>query len=480
MNFTNCLYSFMVNTDNMADRQPTLGKLLATYNRRSPLKHELEVRVCYKRLDVSNVGAQLFESVLHDLQLRASSAVTRETVDMFCNDLRVVRTDDGSVVVEKKTRVMHCFDLNTSIPFANLKWSLATEDPQAIPPPTVKPIMSRHKTVHAFSVCGGRWKLVMSRVVTDRGYRTYEIEVEHTSPTHLVRPSECMRVTEYLERLLAGRLEPRIVRMVNALIGRGYDRFAPTLEWSMNKPVNLKASHVHAVTAPGAYSCFRKVDGVRTLMFSRNKVVHVFSETSRVQTFQTRIPDGTILDAECVRGKFHVFDILVHMWRDVRKLPFTTRREILSKIPHDTYIDILAPTDDFEAASRWIAAADTDGIVFVPNAEPYRNTCTYKYKRPCDLTIDFYVSDSRIYTVNAEGNHVEFTAARVAASEISEFMDKRIVEFAYDKDECKFVPVRMRADKVRPNYIDVAHDVWTDIQSPLDLSEFLASGTKNE
>ncbi len=453
----------------------SIDNLLETYNT-DHVKYELEVRVCYKDHDISNVGPQLFESVLHDLQKYSVASVVHETVDIYDKDVRIVNSVGEPQRIETKTRLMK-YRTDTEIPYANLKWVLSSEilaDNWNASGNAAKCRMSRHKTVYTFDIHDS-WKLVLARVVTDTGSKSYEIEAECVAPS--VADTDYRFITVYLERMLRFRSEPHIVRQVNLLIGRGY-RFAPGLQWNMNKPVNLKASHN---VTPLTYRYFLKMDGVRYILFSFKNTVYIFNETSRIHAYDTVLPHGLILDAEHVGDTFYIFDIMVCNWRDVRNLPFHRRYAMLQNLKLDEYMKVLDASDDFGAARRHIetmsSTSTIDGIVFVPLNEPYKNKVTYKYKLHHDLTIDFYTDNGRIFVFDAQDKHVEFTDPitnePIPTTEIPVFMDKRIVEFRYDTSAKKFEPIRIRADKTRPNFITVAYDIWDDIQNPMDIMAFL-------
>jgi len=50
----------------------------------------------------------------------------------------------------------------------------------------------------------------------------------------------------------------------------------------------------------------------------------------------------------------------------------------------------------------------------------------------------------------------------------SELPNGTVVEYGWDYDKNLFIPHRVRFDKTKPNTIDIAEDVWMDIQNPLD------------
>ena len=54
-----------------------------------------------------------------------------------------------------------------------------------------------------------------------------------------------------------------------------------------------------------------------------------------------------------------------------------------------------------------------------------------------------------------------------------EYEEGDVVEFTFDKDNQKFIGLRKRGDKLKPNFIKVALDVWYDIFNEIDIISFI-------
>lgn len=112
----------------------------------------------------------------------------------------------------------------------------------------------------------------------------------------------------------------------------------------------------------------------------------------------------------------------------------------------------------------------TDGLIFQPLSEVYVNISTFKWKP--NPTIDFIVIDGKLYSwdkalrknVPFVGNYVQ----KYSPSETYENLsNNQVYEFEWDPSNETFKMLRNRADKLYPNEINVAKDVWNDIHIPI-------------
>jgi hypothetical protein len=53
------------------------------------------------------------------------------------------------------------------------------------------------------------------------------------------------------------------------------------------------------------------------------------------------------------------------------------------------------------------------------------------------------------------------------------FKKNDIVEFEWNSENKKFLPIRIRNDKIKPNFIEVARNIWNEIVNPITEKEFL-------
>jgi hypothetical protein len=138
---------------------------------------------------------------------------------------------------------------------------------------------------------------------------------------------------------------------------------------------------------------------------------------------------------------------------------------------------------------------ETDGLVFIPSYLPYspKDTLAKKWKDPSHLTIDFlydncsegvtlYIS-SKIVTKKAGTSSEHYInkafegtlrfpwngSYEKVFADGTEAILGQIIEFQWleDKDNSRFIPIRVRDDKDFPSSIVAATDTWNLIHSPI-------------
>jgi len=279
------------------------------------------------------------------------------------------------------------------------------------------------------------------------------------------------------------------------------------------------------------YSVTHKADGQRKLLvFHTTGIWLVMSPYSLNRISNTEIPTltGTILDGEYIPPDkrlagapksliwYLTFDCLA--WNNdnsIQKHPHGKRMnhaqavtELLKTnliyINTKTFRNFGTPQEFFTIMRDMFREQEhlsykQDGFMFTPvntvynphtDTKPlYRRVLTdwvdiCKWKPKDQLTIDFKIqwkagpqgSTIRLY-VNEKGKPVLFQGTKIFP-----YRDKvdhqhritaglpngTIVEYGWDYQRELLIPHRVRHDKTKPNKIDIAEDVWMDIQRPLD------------
>lgn len=139
---------------------------------------------------------------------------------------------------------------------------------------------------------------------------------------------------------------------------------------------------------------------------------------------------------------------------------------------------------------------ETDGIVFTPNTiynpEESENkefvSSILKWKPENMLTIDFKFINNEPYSYSRETKKLEkFMGTEenplpneyeiLIPNEI-ESIDDKVVETFYNKNENRFLIIKVRHDKITPNLDWVSKDIWNDLFDP--ISEDVIRGKKIE
>lgn len=437
-------------------------------------KSEVEAKVCFqynkaKKL-VSNVNIHEFQGIKYDLLKIYANEFKHyfQTVEIFDNKFRritTITTQSTTVVWDIKTRIEQEIQ-PTCIPFVFIKWTHSHEE--IIPSPS-PPFLHSPSCVRRKNVCKIRYNSDWDIYCTIVNGNTYEIEIEYTGTT----TPDLTQINTLITNLFKDRFESKIIKQLNYMV---CGRQVPYLNWCVNKPINLKFDMWSSMI--NTYGFFLKMDGIRYLLFSFKNKLYAINESLRIQVFEdTRVPHGTILDAELVNDTFHVFDILFYNGNDIRNKDMHFRSIILKQVPYDLNMEYTELETDFNIIMHYIVSGFpdyTDGIIFCPLNEVYKNKVTFKYKPTHLLTIDFLIKSDALYAVDSNGDYIAFKGTDMYPYKFKldeSYIIDSITEFQYKDD--KFIPLKIRHDKIKPNYIEVALDIWEDVNNPIDLSSFL-------
>lgn len=433
---------------------------------------EIEAKVCFqfntKKKHVSNVNIHEFQGIKHDLLLEFVSENYYEVVTIYNDGVRKIERDGHDPWYEKKTRINQ-FVKPTSLSYLFIKWTHSQESFLGDFQNNSNVLLIRRKNVCKIKY-NNDWDIYLTMV---NGYNC-EFEIEYTGK-NLPDEQQIQQVNNLIFKLFNNRCESKIIRQFNLLTS---GKPTPYLNWCVNKPINLKFDMWSKMS--NDYGFYLKMDGIRYLLYSNYGKLYALNETSRIMVYNnTRIPHNTVLDSEFINDTFHVFDVLVFNGNDLRQKDMYFRNVILNNIPYDLNMEYTELSTDYNLIWHYIICGlpeHTDGIVFFPLDEPYKNKCTYKYKPPELLTIDFLIKEDGLYAVDDDGNLILFKGTSMYPYKFNNLLSNdwkidSIVEFTFKDDQ--FIPIRIRHDKIKPNYIGVALDVWEDVNNPIDLTSFI-------
>lgn len=229
-----------------------------------------------------------------------------------------------------------------------------------------------------------------------------------------------------------------------------------------------------------------KYDGVRFFLFfdKITKKAYLVNNFDIIYfgEYSNQYLDNIVLDGEFIDGEFYAFDAFTGPnGINAKELPFSERLKIVKSSVNSATnpkIKELPNWDNLALGILNIARAsdgkETDGLIFTSKDDKYFGK-NYKYKPTSLLTIDFHVAPGGILqSYNNEGVLVPFTGnAQFPFSGTVDSSLKRIHEFRWNAVDKVFEEIRERPDKKKPNHIDVANNVWNDINTPINENEFL-------
>jgi len=448
--------------------------------------------------------AAVFHRVVEAYARRAApdNVSEAETVEYLFPDERVIcDAKTGQIVHRLSKRLVHKKD----IPEYNFRMSLSTEEPKAVSQGPVADGWHMVRRKKRTSVQDHVLRYDFTRVSTTTRQKpivrvSYEVEMEYAPLAGQGRWDQldlCEFIIDGVHNMLAALQNSPIVLACDerkslldeyaALTGtRG-----PKPRFIGAQPRTLHRRDLQHVTR--GYAASEKIDGTRQLLLISNSG-DAFAVDRRlsVSALGIRHRDcGTLLDAELRDGLFHVFDVLVHRKVDLRgdpswKLParLSLLRDVVGGFSMSGIV-VLKPhhIDDFDAFVRDFAVSErSDGLIFTPVDEAYPPRPAWpallKWKPEDKLSIDFQLVPGQdggleIGVVGADHSVQVFTHARIQYPVT--FSEGSIVECVLDKATGRMAVVRERFDKLRPNFHDVAEDVWEAIQHPVQQTDILST-----
>jgi mRNA (guanine-N7-)-methyltransferase len=216
--------------------------------------------------------------------------------------------------------------------------------------------------------------------------------------------------------------------------------------------------------------------------------------------------------------QFHIFDCLRYQGKDVTNHPHLFRVQFIDMLLNSTptvegmssvlrrnnvvllrkrffYSGSVSRTiiteNDLETDTRkcleWMREtygddmeSSNDGMVYTSADSSYMDKPILKYKFPKTMTIDFMIRDGRLsgnvhtfqlYVYNERNINVLFPfdqptiSVEQSSPLFGSLSNGMIVECSFQDN--KFIPERIRQDKIKPNFINVAKDVFYDMIHPM-------------
>lgn len=308
------------------------------------------------------------------------------------------------------------------------------------------------------------------------------------------------------------------------------------------QPETLQREHIPRLYKE-EYSVTDKADGERQFLYvDAGGAVSLLDSNMQPKgtgTFQQDVANS-LLDGELIvvdgAFQFHAFDALFVQGQDVRGLDLKRRLEAANNVicrlqnpasPYRYFVKQFFFQNVFLAAKIILDKTSfpykLDGLVFTPVNEPYPKSRKWpsllKWKPGHQNTIDFFAKqvDATTWNLYVKGKDAptkksqgepaapstdlvpfdinvlcpmlekesietfttSFPEGTIDASTGQPFVSDTVIEFAFDNDSLKFVPLRTRWDKTADkkrhgNFFAIACDIWKNIRFPV-TKEYLAN-----
>jgi len=315
----------------------------------------------------------------------------------------------------------------------------------------------------------------------------YEFEIEYDSKQlsqELIQESLWL-ITDYFQTNLTIDKVDSLLKGPKAIFAQ-FDK-----DVRLPKPVNIKLDSYQTFRS-NSYTVTNKLDGERFLLFFLNECVYV-RQGDKVAyiTDCDKEFDNTLIDAEFFKGQFYFFDCYIFKNRPLQHELLDRRLECAKEVaktnPALFVMKIFYKNlyKDTETLLETLSKEDNDGLIYTPQ-QIAPNQPVFKWKFPEKMSIDFRIIEAGqdgakykyylcVYTPRDQKGETMFEIDGRSAIYLSdtELANKTIYEFMYDKTAKKFVLHRPRPDKDRPNFVNVAIDVFKDMVHPFESYKLL-------
>lgn len=261
----------------------------------------------------------------------------------------------------------------------------------------------------------------------------------------------------------------------------------------MKQPIPLKNLN----EIDNNFAVTQKFDGVRSLMFI-NECGNVFLIKNNLNilmktNLNCKNLSNVVIDGELVNNEvFYAFDIIIFKKMEesnlkdriniLKNISFTNNNynnNVYYKVKKYYFNNIFEYSKKLNKKTVYYLInkkryeIKTDGLIFNSIYENYRKCKIYKWKPT--ITIDFKILKKQqnnskyviwnLYCYSYNNEFVLFPIEKYNKIFVNKETDKlyennKIIEFAFNEKDDSFYPIRLRDDKIYPNFIDIAIDNW--------------------
>jgi predicted RNA methylase len=424
-------------------------------------------------------------------------------VEIFSDGIRKISTSEKSYY-QKKNKLY-----TGDIEYKDFVLRLSESEEIPIIPEQSNPLIIetryRNRTIYHQKTYAFYYAITEVTTITEKlRYTTYELEIEYN-----IKP----QTIQYLINMVQDSINYILPLMV---LSYDKNRFSylslpeesyirslySSLYIKEPKPVNLNRFITPDLESLG-YSVTNKLDGERFILLFTQIGFYAFNNR-KMEKYDSRNYDPYLqniiffsLDTEFFEGKYYIFDCMIYNGEKIIEKNHQERisyaEDIIKKLS-PIWNNFLNLKNFYRGDLKYhtqqlldtISKEKNDGIIYTSNSR--YNSNIYKWKYPDKMSIDFsvykigknlyelYVKDNvEGFPVNVpfHGNNLYELKEALYLCEDKDLKQGGIYEFGYNNDTQTFILFRERPDKIDPNYITVAENVWTDIKNPYTSTELI-------
>jgi len=467
--------------------------------------HEFEIRV--GKDGKHSISEVFFNALLQkcirrykikkeDLKFNTSTVtIYNMKKDGLTTEFREIESKDGKMCQIKngKEHIDRSYRLGKSGDIYTIRYSSSKETTMDCPDTSdvknITSVLTRNRRRFEYDT-GKNYTYMFTQIKEKGGKDTkYEFEIEYDikklSP--VIIQNSLWLITDYFQTNLTIDKVDSLLKGPKAPFAQ-FDREAHLMP---PKPVNIKYDSYQTLRS-NRYTVTNKLDGERFLLFFIDGYVYARQGDKVVYiTVSDKELDNTLIDAEFFKDQFHFFDCYMFQNRPLQRELLDQRlqfAEEAAKTDHALFVMKKFYKNlykDTETLLESLPKEDNDGLIYTPQ-QIAPNQPVFKWKFPEKMSIDFRVIQAGqdgakykyylcVYTPKDQKGETMFEIDGRSAIYLSdtELENKTIYEFMYDKAVKKFVLHRPRPDKDRPNFVNVAIDVFKDMVHPFESHKLL-------
>ena len=445
---------------------------------------ELEIRMGYFRgINFnSSIKGYTYNTLLKNLSADKNFNMTRyfQIITYYTNGNKKIENEQTKQIEYLNKKNIHIIDLYNE----GLRIALSEENIlPVINNENIKLIKNRIRT--SFTDFNKKYRIdITEDHIGTRIIYQYEIEF-------LKKPTinELNHMIDYFKKIRTTlEFEQNIVSQFNRFFtNKTYIGTPVTLG---KKPIDLKLENILYLED---YIVHNKLNGIGASIMFINTGIFMIYPTEIVQISNTCPAKltNTIIQGEYMNKykKFYAYDLFFYKGENERNINYNLRYDLLKIIQKKSkpifLFDIVKifKIQEIDKIFKYIETnfkpQDNDGLIFVPLVS---KNVYYKWKPQNELTIDFSAKPTKIKNiynlyVMGDSSLIKFNDAKseITPEKIKELVninssilpDFYIIEYKYNDNKKLFEPVRLRNDKIIPNYKKVADDTYELIQNPI-------------
>lgn len=376
-----------------------------------------------------------------------------------------------------------------NIDFDSFRFSVSSEKIIKEKLDKLQPKFSVLKLRYSFTDLNRNFRYDLSVILDPktRNPKKFEVEMEILQPISFNTFLDALKIFTFDQQ------PDQIKQIWNTQFGRqSKNLFNP-----QTKPRNLKREDIPSLNQ---YAVKVKYDGVNRFLYITHLGAFLIQPPYKIIKVADVTPNnyklfelfrGTVIEGEWMEQyqTFIGFDLLMFPENnkivDLRSLPFHTRykklddnKSKLNDLLENTNINFeiskvfYNPATNIQEVLKYMQETkyENDGIIFTPIHKGYKSDIL-KWKPENMLTIDFKIgkiNNNQIDLLVYDSNNSDVLFAQTNIEDFP-FKTGQIVEFRWDGE--KFIPIRLRVDKIKPNFIEVAKSIFQDIKNPIQVYE---------